>query len=187
MNIAILAAGSGTNAEHIIRHFEGDEQLFVSLVLTNKFDAGVIERVKATKTPCHFIPTEEWKNGSQIVELLRSYRIELVVLAGFLLRIPDLLLHEYPNMIINIHPSLLPKYGGKGMYGNRVHQTVVENGETETGITIHYINEHYDEGAIIFQATCPVLPSDTPEDVACKVHQLEYQYYPQVIREVANL
>ena len=115
---------------------------------------------------------------------MQEYRIDFIVLAGFLVRVPDLLLHAYPGKIINIHPALLPKFGGKGMYGDKVHEAVVAAGEKESGITIHYINEHYDEGAIIFQASCPVLPSDTPEEVASKVHALEYAHYPHVIESL---
>jgi formyltetrahydrofolate-dependent phosphoribosylglycinamide formyltransferase (EC 2.1.2.2) len=124
--------------------------------------------------------------GDEILAVLQEYRIDFIVLAGFLLRVPDLLLHAYPNKIINIHPALLPKYGGKGMYGERVHQAVVAAGEKESGITIHYINERYDEGSVIFQAVCPVLPEDSPDDVARKVHALEYEHFPVVIERVLN-
>ena len=122
--------------------------------------------------------------GDEILAVLQEYHIDFVVLAGFLVRVPDLLLHAYPNKIINIHPALLPKFGGKGMYGNRVHEAVVAAGEKKSGITIHYINERYDEGNIVFQAVCPVLPTDSPEDVAKKVHALEYEHFPRVIERV---
>ena len=127
-----------------------------------------------------------WISGEQILALLREYNIDFIVLAGFLVRVPDVLLHAYPDKIINIHPALLPKFGGKGMYGDRVHEAVVTAGEKESGITIHYINEHYDEGNTIFQAKCPVLPEDSPADVAKKVHSLEYEYYPQVIEKLLS-
>ena len=127
-----------------------------------------------------------WIAGDEILAILQEYRIDFVVLAGFLVRVPDLLLHAYPDKIINIHPALLPKYGGKGMYGDRVHEAVVAAGEKESGITIHYINEHYDEGNTIFQATCPVLSTDSPDDVAKKVHALEYEHFPQIIEQVLN-
>jgi phosphoribosylglycinamide formyltransferase-1 len=131
-------------------------------------------------------PKEDWVAGDEILAVLQEYHIDFVVLAGFLVRVPDLLLHAYPNKIINIHPALLPKFGGKGMYGDRVHEAVVAAGEKKSGITIHYINEHYDEGNTIFQATCPVLSTDSPDDVAKKVHALEYEHFPQIIEQVLN-
>jgi phosphoribosylglycinamide formyltransferase-1 len=151
--IAIIASGSGSNAENIANYFKGDAGVHIPLILSNNPDAYVHERAE----------------------------IDFIVLAGFLLKISQPLLEAYPGRIVNIHPALLPKYGGRGMYGDRVHRAVVEAGEKESGITIHYINEHYDEGDIIFQATCQLLPGDTPEVVAGKVHALEYTYYPEVI------
>ena len=183
-NIAIFASGSGTNAENIIRYFKDNERCSVSLVVSNKQNAGVLARAKALDVPTAVINKDNWVLGNEVQLLLQPYKIDFIVLAGFLLHIPDILLHDYPNKIINIHPSLLPKYGGKGMYGDRVHQAVVAAEEKESGITIHYINEHYDEGDIIFQATCPVLPSDTPDDLAAKVHQLEYMHFPAVIESL---
>ena len=183
-NIAIFASGSGSNAENIIRYFQKSDSVEVSLVLSNKSDAYVLERAHRLKVPCNVFTKEDWIAGDEILAVLQEYRIDFIVLAGFLVRVPDLLLHAYPDKIINIHPALLPKFGGKGMYGDRVHQAVVAAGEKESGITIHYINEHYDEGAIIFQASCPVLPSDTPEEVASKVHALEYAHYPHVIESL---
>ena len=183
-NIAIFASGSGSNAENIIRYFRKSEAVGVSLVLSNKSDAYVLERAHRLKVPSNVFPKEDWMAGDEILAVLQEYRIDFIVLAGFLLRVPDLLLHAYPNKIINIHPALLPKYGGKGMYGERVHQAVVAAGEKESGITIHYINERYDEGSVIFQAVCPVLPEDSPDDVARKVHALEYEHFPQVIEQV---
>lgn len=183
-NIAIFASGSGSNAENIIRYFQKSGSAQVSLVLSNKSDAYVLERAHRLRVPCNVFPKEDWIAGDEILAVLQEARIDFIVLAGFLFRVPDLLLHAYPYKIINIHPALLPKYGGKGMYGDRVHQAVVTAGEKESGITIHYINEHYDEGAIIFQASCPVLPSDTPDEVAAKVHALEYAHYPHVIESL---
>lgn len=183
-NIAIFASGSGSNAENIIRYFQKSGSAQVSLVLSNKSDAYVLERAHRLGVPCNVFPKEDWIAGDEILAVLQEARIDFIVLAGFLFRVPDLLLHAYPYKIINIHPALLPKYGGKGMYGDRVHQAVVAAGEKESGITIHYINEHYDEGAIIFQASCPVLPSDTPDEVAAKVHALEYAHYPHVIESL---
>ena len=143
-----------------------------------------MERAHRLGVPCNVFPKEDWIAGDEILAILQECRIDFVVLAGFLVRVPDLLLHAYPDKIINIHPALLPKFGGKGMYGDRVHEAVVAAGEKESGITIHYINEHYDEGNAIFQATCPVLPTDSPDDVAKKVHALEYEHFPQVIEQV---
>ena len=185
-NIAIFASGSGSNAENIIRYFQKSGSAQVSLVLSNKSDAYVLERAHRLGVPCNVFPKEDWIAGDEILAVLQEARIDFIVLAGFLFRVPDLLLHAYPYKIINIHPALLPKYGGKGMYGDRVHQAVVTAGEKESGITIHYINEHYDEGDIIFQATCAVLPTDSPDDVAKKVHALEYEHFPLVIEKLLN-
>lgn len=184
--IAIFASGSGSNAENIIRYFHSVESIQVSLVISNRSDAYVLERARRLEVPCRMFPKECWTTGEAVLEVLREYRVDFIILAGFLLRIPDRLLHAYSNRIINIHPALLPKYGGKGMYGEHVHRAVVAAGERQSGITIHYINERYDEGGIIFQATCPVSPEDTPEDVAQKVHALEYEHFPRVIEEVVN-
>lgn len=183
-NIAIFASGSGTNAENIIRYFRENDLISVSLVLSNKSDAYVLERAKRFQVFSEVFLKEDWVSGERILALLREYHIDFIVLAGFLLRVPDLILHAYPRKIINIHPALLPKFGGKGMYGDRVHEAVVAAGEKESGITIHYINEHYDEGDTIFQAKCIVLPEDSYKDVAEKVHSLEYKHYPLLIEEV---
>ena len=164
-NIAIFASGSGTNAENIARYFANSE----------KVKLGV---------PSFVFSREEFIAGVPILEKLAEYDVCLIVLAGFMNKISDVILQAFPGKIVNIHPALLPKYGGKGMYGMHVHEAVVKAGERESGITIHYINEHYDEGAIIFQASCPVLPSDTPEEVASKVHALEYAHYPHVIESL---
>ena len=185
-NIAIFASGSGSNAENIIRYFQKSGSAQVSLVLSNKSDAYVLERAHRLGVPCNVFPKEDWIAGDEILAVLQEARIDFIVLAGFLFRVPDLLLHAYPYKIINIHPALLPKYGGKGMYGDRVHQAVVTAGEKESGITIHYINEHYDEGDTIFQVTCPILPTDSPDDVAKKVHALEYEHFPLVIEKLLN-
>ena len=180
-NIAIFASGSGTNAENIIRYFQENDLIRVALVLSNRSDAYVLERAHRLQVPSEVFLKEDWVSGEQILALLHEYHIDFIVLAGFLIRVPERLLHAYPDKIINIHPALLPKFGGKGMYGDRVHEAVVAAGETESGITIHYINEHYDEGDTIFQAKCPVLPDDSAIDVAQKVHSLEYKHYPLII------
>lgn len=185
-NIAILASGNGTNAENIIRYFRNSGTVNVGLVLSNRETAFVLERARSLNVPFAYMEKAEWTDGEAVLSLLKDKHIDFVVLAGFLARVPDCILHAYPNKIINIHPSLLPKFGGKGMYGDRVHQAVVAAGETETGITIHYLNEHFDEGEIIVQYKCPVLPQDTAEDVAKKVHALEYEYYPQVIARLLS-
>lgn len=187
-NIAIFASGNGTNAENIIRYFQDSGRVCVELVLTNRKSAYVMERARSLNVPSAYVPKEEWEAEDSVLSLLDDKKIDFIVLAGFLARVPDGILHAYPYKIINIHPSLLPEFGGKGMYGDRVHEAVVAAGEKETGITIHYINERFDEGEIIAQYTCPVLPDETPEEVAAKVHALEYRYYPQVIdRLVAEL
>ena len=183
-NIAVLASGSGTNAENIIRYFREKSSACVALVLTNRQNAFVLERSRGLEVPCFYFPKSDWENGEAILSVLREHDIDFVVLAGFLARVPDLILHAYPNKMINIHPSLLPKFGGKGMYGDRVHEAVIAAGEAESGITIHYTNEHYDEGAIICQVKCPVLPEDTSDDLAHRIHALEYDTYPKVIEKL---
>ena len=181
--IAIFASGTGTNAERIARYFEKKKTAIISLILTNKAEAGVVEKAERLQLPIEVVTPQDFKTG-KTNSLIREYGVDLIVLAGFLLRIPDELLHEYPNRIINIHPSLLPKYGGKGMYGHHVHQAVLDAGDKESGITIHYIDEHYDEGAVILQVKCPVFPDDTAETLASRVHQLEYEHYPRVIEQL---
>jgi phosphoribosylglycinamide formyltransferase-1 len=184
--IAIFASGSGSNAENIVLHFNQNPAIKVNLILTNNSNAGVLDRAKRLNVPTTEFTAKELKETNAVLSLLKEYDIDFVVLAGFLLKVPDSLLKAYPNRIVNIHPALLPKYGGKGMYGAHVHEAVVAAGEKESGITIHYINEHYDEGDIIFQSKCGINPSDTPDDVARKVHELEYKYYPSVIEDVLN-
>ena len=181
--IAIFASGEGTNAERIIRYFEGNKAVEITLVVTNKEQAGVIRRAENLKVPAMYLPAKDFKEG-KINEVMRQHQIDFIVLAGFLLHVPDSLLEDYPNRMINIHPSLLPKFGGKGMYGSRVHEAVLAAGEQESGITIHYVNGNYDEGAVIRQAKCPVLPDDTPDTLASRVHGLEYEYFPVVIEEL---
>jgi phosphoribosylglycinamide formyltransferase-1 len=182
--IVLFASGSGSNAENIARYFSGNSAISVPLIISNKRDAYVHERARRLGIPSFTFSKAEFDEGSVVIDTLRTYEINFIVLAGFLLKVSQPLLDAYPGRIINIHPALLPKFGGKGMYGDRVHQAVVEAGETESGITIHYIDEHYDEGDIIFQATCEVLPEDTPEEVARKVHALEYAFFPEVIEKV---
>lgn len=181
--IAILASGEGTNAERIIRYFLEKRTAEVVLVITNKAQAGVLKRTERLGVSSLVITSQGFADG-EALQALHRHAIDFVVLAGFLLKVPEDILHDYPNKIVNIHPALLPKFGGKGMYGSRVHQAVIDAHEKESGITIHYINEHYDEGNTVFQAACPVLPDDTPDTLAARVHQLEYEHFPRVIEEI---
>ena len=180
--IAIFASGSGSNAENIAQYFAKNENLNIECIYSNKADAFVLERAKKFAIPTFVFNRDVFYNSTKVLENLKSYNIDLIVLAGFLWLIPDNLIENFT--IINIHPALLPKYGGKGMYGHRVHEAVVANKETESGITIHYVNERYDEGQIIFQAKCPITSTDTPDDVAAKVHELEYKHFPKVIDQL---
>ncbi len=182
--IALFASGSGSNVENIIRYFTEKKDFEFPLILSNKSNAFVHERAKALGVPSVTFSKEEFVEGHKIVSLLKEYDIDFVVLAGFLLKVSLPILEAFPGKIINIHPALLPKFGGKGMYGHHVHQAVVDAGETQSGITIHYVNEHYDEGNVIFQATCEVLPGDTQETIAEKVHVLEYTHFPEVIENL---
>jgi len=183
-NIALFASGSGSNVENIANYFQNDSTIKVSLVLTNNPNAFVVNRAKRLGLDCHVFNKQDFLETTKIVTLLQEYRIDLIVLAGFLLKVPVYLIKAFPNKIINIHPALLPKYGGKGMYGINVHRAVVAAKEKETGITIHYVNEKYDEGKIIFQATCIVEPADTAEDVAQKIHALEFANFPKEIAKI---
>ena len=182
--IAIFASGSGSNAENIVTYFKNNEKFEFSVILSNKADAFVHQRAKKLNIPSLTFSREAFSDGKTILDLLQKEEIDYIILAGFLLKIPQAIIEAFPDRIINIHPALLPKFGGKGMYGDRVHRAVVEAGETESGITIHYVNEHYDEGSIIFQAKCPVLATDSPDDVANKVHALEYEHFPKVIEQI---
>ncbi|MBD5224405.1 MAG: phosphoribosylglycinamide formyltransferase [Bacteroidales bacterium] len=180
--IAVFASGAGTNAENIISYFQSRHNgVEVALVVTNRSDAGVIERSERLGVPVRVISKEELDGERRMIALLEEYDIELVVLAGFLLMVPRFLIERYRDRMVNIHPSLLPKFGGKGMYGRRVHEAVVAAGESETGMTVHIVSERYDEGRIIFQASVSVFPSDTPRDVDLKVRALELAHYPHVI------
>lgn len=183
-NIAIFGSGSGTNAENIIKYFADNETIRIAVVLSNRKDAGIHVRAKNLNVPTCTFTLTEFREGVLILNTLADYKVDFIILAGFLPLVSAVIIDAYPEKIINIHPALLPKFGGKGMYGSYVHEAVVAAGETETGITVHYVNEQYDEGAIIFQASCPVLSSDTADDVALKVHMLEYKYFPHVIRNL---
>ena len=182
--IAVFASGSGTNAQKLFEHFENHSQIKVDVLLSNKKDAYVLERAKKFGIETRVFNRDEFVNSQEIELFLKQREIDLIVLAGFLWKIPESLVQAFSNRIINIHPALLPKYGGKGMYGMRVHEAVVEAGESETGITIHYVNERYDEGKVILQAKCRVLEGDSPEQVAQKVHELEYEFLAKTTEQL---
>ncbi|MEM6687727.1 MAG: phosphoribosylglycinamide formyltransferase [Bacteroidota bacterium] len=182
--IAIFASGSGTNAENIIRYFQERTNASVIQILTNNPYAKVLDRAKNHKISGLSFNRTALYRSNDVLNLLQNAEIDLIVLAGFLWKFPEHILAAFPNKVINIHPALLPKYGGKGMYGAHVHKAVIANKEIESGITIHFVNEHYDEGAIIFQAKAAVTDTDTPETLAEKIHQLEYKHFPEVIEHV---
>jgi phosphoribosylglycinamide formyltransferase-1 len=182
--IAIFASGSGTNAENIINYFQERNDASVVQVLTNNPHAKVLDRAKRLKISAFSFNKTALNRSNDVLNLLQATEVDFIVLAGFLWKFPEHILAAFPNKVINIHPALLPKYGGKGMYGAHVHTAVVANKEKESGITIHFVNENYDEGAIIFQAKTAVTESDTAETLAQKIHQLEYKHFPEVIAQV---
>ncbi|MBK9936246.1 MAG: phosphoribosylglycinamide formyltransferase [Cytophagaceae bacterium] len=181
--LAIFASGSGSNAENIFNYFIENKEIEISLILTNNPQAGVIERANRMNIPVVIFNRNTFSKSDKIVELLKNQGIDWVILAGFLWLIPKNLIESFPEKIINIHPALLPKFGGKGMWGHHVHEAVVTQKEKESGITIHYVNEKYDEGKVIFQAKCTVNETDTADTVAEKVHQLEYEHFPKIIEK----
>lgn len=183
-NLAIFASGSGTNAQNIAEYFSSRPGIKVSLIVANKPEAYVLERAKWFNIPTYVFDRGTFYETEEVLEVLRKFEIGYIILAGFLWLVPQYLLKEYPSRIINIHPALLPKFGGKGMYGEKVHQAVISAGEKRTGISIHYVNDRYDEGEIIFQDSFAILPGDTPETIAKRVHELEYRHFPRVIEEV---
>lgn len=182
--VVLFASGSGSNVENIVNFFASEPEVSFPLVLCNKKDAFVFERAKKLGLESRYFTKEEFSNQDVVLNILKEINPDLIVLAGFLWLVPSKFVDAFPNKIINIHPALLPKFGGKGMYGMNVHEAVVANKETETGITIHYVNEKYDEGAPILQTTCPVLSTDTADDVAHKIHALEYEHFPKVIKKL---
>lgn len=184
IRLAILASGSGSNAETICTYFSKRPDVEVCLVVSNNADAFVHQRAKRVGVESITLDKSVLADSDLFLKILRTYRVDFVVLAGYMVKIPLGVVQAFHNRMVNIHPSLLPKFGGKGMFGNRVHQAVVEAKETQSGISIHLVNEHYDEGSIVFQATCPVFSSDLAEDVAQKVHQLEHLHYPKVIDQL---
>ncbi|CAM3636940.1 phosphoribosylglycinamide formyltransferase [Mucilaginibacter galii] len=179
--IAIFASGSGSNAQKILEYFKHHDQGEVVLILTNNPQSYVLQRADNFEIPSHVFTRNEFYQTDDVVKLLKSMEVDLVVLAGFLWLVPASLLKAFPNQIINIHPALLPKYGGKGMYGDNVHKAVLANGETESGITIHFVNEHFDEGETIHQAKFKIEPGDTLDSIKLKGQQLEHQHLPKVI------
>lgn len=186
-NIAIFASGTGSNAVRLYQYFaEKKAEINVALLVCNKAEAAVVQKMEDFNVPVFILTNKEIESGNSLLKKLSEYKIDWIVLAGFLRKIPDLIIKGYKNKIINIHPSLLPKYGGKGMYGMNVHKAVVENKEKESGISIHLVNEVYDDGKILFQKSCALSPKDLAEDVAKKVQQLEHDYFPKVVEETIN-
>ncbi|QMU63144.1 MAG: phosphoribosylglycinamide formyltransferase [Flavobacteriaceae bacterium] len=181
-HLIIFASGSGSNAENIINYFKNSKKGQVVCVLSNNRKAGVFARCKRLGVPCYYYPKEDFITGKMLTYLKTT--ADYIILAGFLLKIPPVIVAAFPNRILNIHPAMLPKYGGKGMYGMHVHKAVKENNEQKTGITIHFVNEHYDEGNIIFQSSIQIAPTDSPEDIAQKVRALEHEHFPGVIEEI---
>ena len=184
--IVIFASGSGSNAENLIKFFHNSDNASVIQVLTNNPHAKVLERCKRLNISALSFNRIAFSKSNDVLNILKATEPDLIVLAGFLWKFPEFILNEFKNKVINIHPALLPKYGGKGMYGMHVHEAVVANNETETGITIHYVNENYDEGAVIFQTKCDVLPTDSAEEVAAKIHLLEMEHFPKVVNAILN-
>jgi phosphoribosylglycinamide formyltransferase-1 len=182
--MAIFASGMGSNAANIIEYFKNRDDVKVVLIVCNKPEAGVLSIAKNLQIPTLLIEKERFVKGDAYLPELKEAGVDFIVLAGFLWKVPPALIAGYPNQIINIHPALLPKYGGKGMYGGKVHEAVIAAGEQESGITIHFVNEHYDDGASIFQASCKIEPTDTAENLAAKIHELEYLHFPKQIDEL---
>jgi len=185
IQLAIMASGNGSNAEAIVNHFANHPEIEVATIYTNNKSAFVLERAKRNKVRAIVFSKEEFQNPSFVDKVLLN-QYGLIILAGFMWLIPPALISSYRNRIVNIHPALLPKYGGKGMYGTHIHKAVIENRENESGITIHYVNEKYDDGDIIFQASCKVLDSDSPASLAERIHKLEHRHYPVEIEKICN-
>ena len=185
-NVAIFVSGSGTNCENIIRYFKDSEEVKISLVLSNKADAYALVRAKNLNVPTAIMNKNDFNDREKMMTLMKEYEIEFIVLAGFLLIVPDFLIEAYDRRMINIHPALLPKYGGKGMYGHHVHEAVKAAGETETGMTVHYVSNVCDGGEIIAQFRTPLSPDDTPDDIAHKEHLLVMEHFPRVIEQIID-
>lgn len=186
-NVAIFASGEGTNAENIFKYFQNDKRIKIKLVVTNVDTAGVIRRAEEYKKNVQIVSkTALYEYTEQLIEFLKTEEIDIIVLAGFLLKIPEQFIRAFPNRIVNIHPALLPKFGGKGMYGMHVHRAVIAEKETESGITVHYVNEEYDKGEIILQATCAIEEGDTAETLDKKIRALELEYFPKAIEKLIS-
>lgn len=185
-NIVLFASGSGSNVENIVQYFTSNPNITIAAVLSNNRDAKVLERCNKLNISALYFNRSSFYEKDLVRKILRALSPDLIVLAGFLWKMPQELIQDFPDKIINIHPALLPKYGGKGMYGNHVHQAIKDNMETETGITIHFVNENYDEGAIIYQAKTSISPEDTVQAIANKVQALEYEYFPKIIEKLLN-
>ena len=184
MNIALFASGTGTNVKNIINYFKSDENIKINIVLSNKHNSGALTFAKKNNIDTCVFNRDELCNTNSILDIIKKRNIELIILAGFLLKIPKQFIENFRGKIINIHPSLLPKYGGKGMYGENVHKAVIKNKEKQSGITIHYVNENYDEGNVIFQTKCIVEDTDTALTLAKKIHKLEHKYFPEIINDI---
>ena len=183
-NIGLFVSGSGTNCENIIRHFTDSKNVKIALVLSNRSDAYALVRAEKYNIPTVILPKTDFYKEDQLLGLMQTYAIDFIVLAGFLLMIPDFLIRAYNRRMVNLHPALLPKFGGKGMYGHHVHEAVKAAGETETGMTVHWVSSICDGGEIIAQYRTPINPEDTPDDIAAKEHILEQKYFPKVIEQV---
>ena len=184
VNIAIFVSGSGSNCENIIRYFQTNEQVNIALVVSNRADAYALTRAKNLNVPSVVLPKADFNNEEKVLKLMADHRIDFIVLAGFLLMIPDWLIAAYQRRMINLHPALLPKFGGIGMYGHHVHEAVHKANETETGMTVHWVSNVCDGGEIIAQFRTPITPDDTPDDIADKEHILEMEHFPQIIEAV---
>lgn len=184
--VAIFASGAGSNAQKIIDYFRGSSSVHIALIVCNKPEAGVLDIARKEGIPVLLIEKERFFRGDAYLPEFKKAGITFIILAGFLWKVPSALIQAFPDQIINIHPALLPLYGGKGMYGHHVHAAVIAAGDKESGITIHYVNERYDEGATIFQARCPVQPGDTPDALAQRIHALEHTHYPKVIESLLS-
>ena len=182
--LAIFASGSGSNAENICTYFANHSGIKVILICTNKLDSFIVKRAKKLNIPVAFITKTELNNFDGLHKTLQNTKVDFIILAGFLLKLPAIMVKKYQNRILNIHPSLLPKYGGKGMYGNNVHKAVLENKEVESGISIHFVNQNYDKGELILQEKCSVSENETLETLTAKIHQLEQKYFPLTIEKV---
>ncbi len=184
INIAVFGSGSGTNAENLIQYYRNHEAIKINLILSNNQNAYILDRAKSKGVESFVFNKNDFYHSSIVLDKLKEFEISFIVLAGFLWLLPENIIASYPRKIINIHPALLPKYGGKGMYGINVHKAVIESGDKESGISIHYVNNNYDEGDVIYRATCPVLENDTTETLAERIHELEHKHFPLITEKV---